>query len=109
MLLIIIKGCNSSENTFKQIESALNLFWSEEGKPLIKSYALMIDGDSLKFALEIPCKDFFLELSCRCKAVICCRVSPLQKAQVVLLVNKSLVKTINYRVCKVPCDRRWGK
>lgn len=31
----------------------------------------------------------FLELAIMCKAVICCRVSPLQKALVVKLVKKS--------------------
>lgn len=31
----------------------------------------------------------FLELAVMCKAVICCRVSPLQKALVVKLVKKS--------------------
>lgn len=30
----------------------------------------------------------FLETACACKAVICCRVTPLQKAQVVELVKK---------------------
>ena len=31
----------------------------------------------------------FLELGCLCKAVICCRVTPLQKALVVDLVKRS--------------------
>lgn len=30
----------------------------------------------------------FLRTACMCKAVICCRVTPLQKAQVVELVKK---------------------
>lgn len=30
----------------------------------------------------------FLEIACMCKTVICCRVTPLQKAQVVELVKK---------------------
>lgn len=30
----------------------------------------------------------FLKTACMCKAVICCRVTPLQKAQVVELVKK---------------------
>ncbi|AFR92516.2 phospholipid-transporting ATPase [Cryptococcus neoformans C23] len=51
--------------------------------------ALIIDGKSLTFALEKDCSDVFLELAIMCKAVICCRVSPLQKALVVKLVKKS--------------------
>ncbi|KAG8883990.1 hypothetical protein FRB97_005434 [Tulasnella sp. 331] len=52
--------------------------------------ALVIDGKSLTFALEKPLSKDFLELAMLCKAVICCRVSPLQKALVVKLVKKNL-------------------
>ncbi|XP_068946163.1 phospholipid-transporting ATPase FetA-like [Petaurus breviceps papuanus] len=51
------------------------------------SYGLVIDGHSLAYALE----NMELELlrtACMCKSVICCRVTPLQKAQVVELVRK---------------------
>jgi phospholipid-transporting ATPase len=44
--------------------------------------ALVIDGKSLKFALEADVCEVFLELAILCKAVVCCRVSPLQKALV---------------------------
>ncbi|KAG0022666.1 hypothetical protein BGZ81_008440 [Podila clonocystis] len=50
--------------------------------------ALVIDGLALKFALEDRvCKDLLLALACQCTAVICCRVSPLQKAMVVKMVK----------------------
>ena len=52
--------------------------------------ALIIDGHSLKFALEKDCKPVLVQLATRCKAVICCRVSPLQKAQVVALVKRAM-------------------
>uniref|UniRef100_A0A8B9VQZ7 Phospholipid-transporting ATPase n=1 Tax=Anas zonorhyncha TaxID=75864 RepID=A0A8B9VQZ7_9AVES len=39
-------------------------------------------------ALEADMEVEFLETACACKAVICCRVTPLQKAQVVELVKK---------------------
>lgn len=51
--------------------------------------ALIIDGKSLSFALEKELAKMFLELAIMCKAVICCRVSPLQKALVVKLVKKN--------------------
>ncbi|KAI0687946.1 phospholipid-translocating P-type ATPase [Cerioporus squamosus] len=51
--------------------------------------ALVIDGKSLTFALEKEISKTFLELAILCKAVICCRVSPLQKALVVKLVKKN--------------------
>ncbi|PWN97017.1 putative P-type ATPase [Tilletiopsis washingtonensis] len=56
--------------------------------------ALIIDGKSLTFALEKELSKIFLELAVLCKAVICCRVSPLQKALVVKLVKKNLNKLL---------------
>ncbi|KAJ2806205.1 phospholipid transporting ATPase, partial [Coemansia guatemalensis] len=52
--------------------------------------ALVIDGTSLKFALEPDLAPLLLELAVRCKSVLCCRVSPLQKALVVRLVKEGL-------------------
>ncbi|KAJ3191400.1 hypothetical protein HK101_007812 [Irineochytrium annulatum] len=49
--------------------------------------ALIIDGRSLEFALQDDVKMTFLEFALHCKVVICCRVSPLQKALVVKLVK----------------------
>ncbi|KAG4303175.1 hypothetical protein PCK1_000513 [Pneumocystis canis] len=54
------------------------------------SYALVIDGDTLKILLEEHLKDNFLLLCKQCKAVLCCRVSPSQKAAVVSMVKKGL-------------------
>ncbi|CAI2170053.1 12394_t:CDS:2 [Funneliformis geosporum] len=51
-------------------------------------HALIIDGVALKYALEEPwSRNLLLDLACRCKGVVCCRVSPLQKAKVVELVK----------------------
>lgn len=51
---------------------------------------LVIDGHTLLYALEDDIKLLLLELGQMCRAVICCRVSPLQKAQVVTLVRENL-------------------
>nr|pir protein H06H21.10 [imported] - Caenorhabditis elegans [Caenorhabditis elegans] len=51
--------------------------------------ALVINGDSLAFALGPRLERTFLEVACMCNAVICCRVTPLQKAQVVDLVKRN--------------------
>ncbi|EGW04997.1 putative phospholipid-transporting ATPase IM [Cricetulus griseus] len=51
-------------------------------------YALVINGHSLAHALESDVENDLLELACMCKTVVCCRVTPLQKAQVVELVKK---------------------
>jgi phospholipid-transporting ATPase len=54
------------------------------------SMALIIDGKSLGFALDKSLEQDFLNLAVLCKGVICCRVSPLQKALVVKLVKRNL-------------------
>ncbi|CAO3648890.1 unnamed protein product [Cunninghamella echinulata] len=56
----------------------------EEMEPL----ALVIDGRALTFALEKDIEKILFDLAVLCKAVVCCRVSPLQKALVVKLVKK---------------------
>uniref|UniRef100_A0A669ERY2 Phospholipid-transporting ATPase n=1 Tax=Oreochromis niloticus TaxID=8128 RepID=A0A669ERY2_ORENI len=51
-------------------------------------FALVINGHSLAHALEADMEAEFVSTACACKAVICCRVTPLQKAQVVELIKK---------------------
>ncbi|XP_018568743.1 probable phospholipid-transporting ATPase IA isoform X3 [Anoplophora glabripennis] len=50
--------------------------------------ALVIDGKTLKYALTFELRTDFLRLCISCKVVICCRVSPMQKAEVVEAVTK---------------------
>lgn len=45
-------------------------------------HALIIDGKSLMYALEDDLKQNLLRLAVQCASVICCRVSPKQKALV---------------------------
>lgn len=47
-----------------------------------KELGLVINGDTLHFALEDEIKQDFLKLATKCKSVICCRVSPLQKVTI---------------------------
>uniref|UniRef100_A0A3B3ZU39 Phospholipid-transporting ATPase n=1 Tax=Periophthalmus magnuspinnatus TaxID=409849 RepID=A0A3B3ZU39_9GOBI len=54
---------------------------------IIAEYALVITGDSLAHALDPGLRLVLLDVACLCKTVICCRVTPLQKAQVVELVK----------------------
>lgn len=49
--------------------------------------SLVIDGHSLKFALEKKVQNDFLKIALACNSVICCRVSPMQKADIVNLVK----------------------
>jgi|GEM_PF-1557802 len=54
-------------------------------------FALIVDGQSLQIIFEKPnLRRRFLETATNCRAVICCRVSPKQKSQVVSLVKNGL-------------------
>ncbi|XP_057530922.1 phospholipid-transporting ATPase 3-like [Amaranthus tricolor] len=54
--------------------------------------ALVIDGKCLMYALDPSLRGALLNLSLNCSSVVCCRVSPLQKAQVTTLVKKGAKK-----------------
>lgn len=54
-------------------------------------FSLVIDGDALREAFDDPeTNELLLQLSIQCNTVICCRVSPLQKAQIVRLIKDNL-------------------
>ncbi|KAF2875324.1 hypothetical protein BDV95DRAFT_486194 [Massariosphaeria phaeospora] len=90
MTLLIINEQNK-EDTRDNIQKKLNAVNSQGvGGAESDVLALVIDGKSLTFALERDLEKAFLDLAVKCKAVICCRVSPLQKALVVKLVKRHL-------------------
>lgn len=45
--------------------------------------ALVVDGKTLKYSLSCDLRREFLELCLVCRVVVCCRVSPMQKAEVI--------------------------
>ncbi|KAJ3061095.1 hypothetical protein HK102_009250, partial [Quaeritorhiza haematococci] len=55
--------------------------------------ALVVSGEALGHVFSNGLEEPFLHVGTRCHSVICCRVTPLQKAQVVKLVRSSLKKT----------------
>ncbi|KAK6361092.1 hypothetical protein TWF730_004841 [Orbilia blumenaviensis] len=54
------------------------------------THAVVIDGDTLRLVLDDAVKNDFLLLCKQCRAVLCCRVSPSQKAAVVRMVKVGL-------------------
>lgn len=54
------------------------------------THAVVVDGDTLKLLLRPELQQRFLLLCKQCKAVLCCRVSPAQKAAVVAMVKAGL-------------------
>ncbi|KAK4786013.1 hypothetical protein SAY86_002702 [Trapa natans] len=72
----------------KCLEEAQQYFNTLSGPKL----ALVIDGKCLMYALDPSLRVMLLNLSLNCNSVVCCRVSPLQKAQVTTLVKKGARK-----------------
>ncbi|XP_044060582.1 phospholipid-transporting ATPase VB [Siniperca chuatsi] len=52
--------------------------------------SLVIDGLTLTMALSSDLQDRFVDLAKRCRSVLCCRVTPLQKSRVVKVVREKL-------------------
>ncbi|KAG5636603.1 hypothetical protein H0H81_007428 [Sphagnurus paluster] len=97
---IMILSAESMEQTRAQIEGGLNKIASVMGPPSWEprkrgfvpgqqaSFAVVIDGDTLRHALTPELKELFLNLGTQCETVVCCRVSPAQKALTVKLVKE---------------------
>ena len=97
---IMILSADSLESARLQIEGGLNKIASVLGPPSMDpqrrgfvpgaqaAFAVVIDGDTLHHALGRELKQLFLTLSTQCETVVCCRVSPAQKALVVNLVRR---------------------
>jgi phospholipid-transporting ATPase len=88
MMLLIVNE-ETAAATRDNIQKKMDAIRTQgDGTIETETLALIIDGKSLTFALEKDLEKLFLDLAIMCKAVICCRVSPLQKALVVKLVKK---------------------
>ncbi|XP_058473521.1 phospholipid-transporting ATPase ID [Solea solea] len=108
---IFIVNANTAEGVKEELENArrtmcpdspvepnvirgrAGLFWTQKtvnvpDEKVDGDYGLVINGHSLAFALEKNLQLELLRTACMCQTVICCRVTPLQKAQVVQLVKK---------------------
>ncbi|WVQ83216.1 hypothetical protein IAT38_005355 [Cryptococcus sp. DSM 104549] len=99
---VMIISADNEEGARQQIEAGLNKVASVVGPPPTtpggkierpgmnanQEFAVVIDGESLRFALQPSLKGLFLSLGTQCSAVICCRVSPSQKALTVRLVKE---------------------
>lgn len=62
----------------------------KDHRPPPPTHAVVIDGETLKLMLTDELKQKFLLLCKQCKSVLCCRVSPAQKAAVVQMVKNGL-------------------
>lgn len=63
---------------------------AEDSSSSSSDCVLVVEGSTLDFALQEELRSDFLELSGRCRVVLCCRSTPLQKSQVVQLLREKL-------------------
>ncbi|XP_022245429.1 probable phospholipid-transporting ATPase IF isoform X1 [Limulus polyphemus] len=82
MVLMKLLHQESSSQCQREIINIKNII---EREPM-SSYALVVDGHSLAFALHHH-RDIFYEICRQCTAVLCCRMSPIQKAEIVKFIK----------------------
>ncbi|KAF3203909.1 hypothetical protein TWF191_002515 [Orbilia oligospora] len=102
MDLIILQSVDSIEAAHEMILRNLREHFDMQGgaeelavakknhDPPPPTHAVVIDGDTLRLVLDDAVKNDFLLLCKQCRAVLCCRVSPSQKAAVVRMVKVGL-------------------
>ncbi|VVC91180.1 unnamed protein product [Leptidea sinapis] len=81
---LLILNEDSLDGTREALSRECTLLGERLGKQT--DAALVIDGTTLKYAMGCDLKKDFIELCISCKVVVCCRVSPIQKAEVVEMV-----------------------
>uniref|UniRef100_A0A671SL59 Phospholipid-transporting ATPase n=1 Tax=Sinocyclocheilus anshuiensis TaxID=1608454 RepID=A0A671SL59_9TELE len=84
---ILMANCDSKVTTLLKKLQVTKEGVSEDDS---SDCVLVIDGRTLDYALQKELQGSFLELTCCCRSVICCRSTPLQKSQVVRLVRDKL-------------------
>jgi phospholipid-translocating ATPase len=89
---LIVVDAADWHQTQLQLRDALDLYIRSPTRAADTVFALVIEGQTLHHALEPENRLHLLALATACRAVICCRVSPKQKAEVVELVKKTLGK-----------------
>ncbi|KAK7034698.1 hypothetical protein VNI00_012105 [Paramarasmius palmivorus] len=78
-------------HTLRRTETGISSIVGSNNGDRPGGFVLVIDGSALTHALgDDKHKDLLLRLAMLCEGVICCRVSPLQKALVVRLVKDGL-------------------
>ncbi|KAG7448365.1 phospholipid-translocating P-type ATPase [Guyanagaster necrorhizus] len=79
------------DNALRRVETGISSIVGANNGDRPGGFVLVIDGTALDYALgDEEHKNLLLRLAMLCEGVICCRVSPLQKALIVRLVKDGL-------------------
>uniref|UniRef100_A0A8C0FIV3 Phospholipid-transporting ATPase n=1 Tax=Bubo bubo TaxID=30461 RepID=A0A8C0FIV3_BUBBB len=87
----ILEGIQKNTSAKKKTSQKLgNIFASPSTQAPGFNAGLVIDGRTLEHVLHDSLQNIFLELTEKCRAVVCCRATPLQKSVLVRLVRNKL-------------------
>mmetsp|Transcript_3580 Transcript_3580/g.7693 ORF Transcript_3580/g.7693 Transcript_3580/m.7693 type:complete len:1191 (-) Transcript_3580:28-3600(-) len=86
MVQLLVQGHRSQEVKEEIVAAQQTVKVAKTGK----RFALIVSGDALLKALQPELAKELMIVADQCIAVLCCRVSPQQKAQVVQMVRKAL-------------------
>ncbi|XP_075259797.1 phospholipid-transporting ATPase IF-like isoform X5 [Convolutriloba macropyga] len=88
----------SNENDCREALEHINTI-TEEAQDRGEKLAVVVDGQSLAQTLRDSLnRQLFLQISLRCDAVLCCRLSPLQKSEVVMMIRHSPTKPVTLAI-----------
>ncbi|KAK4491523.1 hypothetical protein RD792_002274 [Penstemon davidsonii] len=80
------------EEIMRQLQSFYTLITEENRSD--SPFALILDGKALELSLSSDVKKHFFSVAMNCDVVICCRVSPKQKALITRMLKQHSGKTI---------------
>lgn len=89
MELLFLTNQPDSDNAVLTMEDLNKRILDNQKLNSSKDLALVVDGISLAWVFQSGSIQLFQTISSECKAVICCRMTPMQKAQIVRLIKKS--------------------
>ena len=90
-----------SDWLFQATRDKINEALSQIGSDFLRQendMALIVNGAALKQATSYELSSSFLDLALSCKSVVCCRVSPIQKAEIVDLV-RTIFLACDFVIC----------
>jgi len=85
---LLIINSSSPEEAREEVQEQLKELRKDNLVGKSNDLTLVTDGKSLNYTLLPDMRKDFIELCTSCKAVVCCRVSPIQKAEMVELVKE---------------------
>lgn len=83
MCRIKVEGASDLDNVLSEVEKGIEM--AEENDTV-----LVIDGRAVAHILEVGREDDLVRLGNLCKSVVCCRSTPIQKQQLVVLMKTKL-------------------